>query len=147
MNQSRFSNQYDFVGVFDFIDNNFTKTENSLIFNTPRFLQVYNKFEKLSKIILTKNLFLECIIGQKFSISKKCNAKKMNFLFFISTIRSWKIFWFLDILLLSMFSVQQSHGSLRKVRITHLDFFWPNMVLDKLFMQDLMHNRFIIYNW
>nr|UAD89514.1 hypothetical protein [Gracilaria changii] len=147
MNQLRFNNQHNFIGVFDSIDNNFIKTEDSLIFNTPSFFQVYNEIEKLSRITFTKNLFLECMIGQKFFTCEKHGAKKRNFLFSITTIRSYKVSLFLDILLLSLFSVQESHISLVKLRITHLDFFWPNMVLDKLLMQDLMHNRFIVYNW
>nr|YP_009511811.1 hypothetical protein [Gracilaria caudata]AXI97688.1 hypothetical protein [Gracilaria caudata] len=145
MNQLRLSNQYHFIGVFDSIDSNFKKTREPLVFNTPNCLQVYNKFEKLSKITFTNNLFLECLVGQKFFIYNQ-NLRQKNFTSLIATVRNKRTFLFLEILLHSLFLIHQPNINIKKIKITYLDFFLPHVVLDKLFMQTLMQNSFSIYN-
>nr|YP_010199656.1 hypothetical protein LK099_mgp01 [Crassiphycus corneus]UAD89564.1 hypothetical protein [Crassiphycus corneus] len=147
MNQFRLSNQYYYIGIFDSMDSNFTKTKGPVVFNAPNYIQIYNKFEKLSKITLTNRLFLECLVGQKFFTDNNPNLRRKNSSVFFTIVRNQRTFWFLETLLHSLFLTQRPILNLQKVKIAHLDFFWPNIILDKLFMQTLMQNNFSIYNW
>nr|YP_010199556.1 hypothetical protein LK100_mgp01 [Crassiphycus birdiae]UAD89414.1 hypothetical protein [Crassiphycus birdiae] len=147
MNQFRLNNQYYYIGIFDSMDNNFTKTKRPLVFNASNYIQIYNKFEKLSKITLTNRLFLECLVGQKFFTDNNPNLKRKNSSVSFAIVRNQRTFWLLETLLHSLFLTQRPILNLQKVKIAHLDFFWPNIILDKLFMQTLMQNNFSIYNW
>nr|YP_010199606.1 hypothetical protein LKZ37_mgp01 [Gracilaria cearensis]UAD89464.1 hypothetical protein [Gracilaria cearensis] len=145
MNQFRLNSQSSFIEVFDSLDNSFSKNKGLLIFNTLDCVQVSYEFEKLSRIIFTNNLFLECLINQKFLFAYKQNLKKRKSLFFIATIRRYKVFLFLEILLHSIFLTRQSIINWHKVRVGCLDLFWPNAVLDKLLINTLIQNRFMIH--
>nr|YP_010199881.1 hypothetical protein LK225_mgp01 [Crassiphycus usneoides]UAD89889.1 hypothetical protein [Crassiphycus usneoides] len=147
MNQFRLSNQYYYIGIFDSMDSNFTKTKGPLVFNVSNYIQIYNKFEKLSKITLTNRLFLECLVGQKFFMDNNQNLRRKSSSVFFAIVRNQRTFWFLETLLHSLFLANRPILNLQKIKIAHLDFFWPNIILDKLFMQTLMQNNFSIYNW
>nr|YP_010199731.1 hypothetical protein LK224_mgp01 [Gracilaria flabelliformis]UAD89689.1 hypothetical protein [Gracilaria flabelliformis] len=146
MNQFRLNNQSNFIEVFDSLDSNFSRRKSLLIFNTLNCIQVSCKFEKLSKIILPNNLFLECFLNQKLYFFRNQNFKKQKSLYFMATIRGYKVFLFLEILLHSIFLMHQFIINWHKIKISCLDLFWPSAVLDKLLMNNTaLQNKFMIY--
>nr|YP_010199631.1 hypothetical protein LK223_mgp01 [Gracilaria cervicornis]UAD89489.1 hypothetical protein [Gracilaria cervicornis] len=145
MNQFRLNSQSNFIEIFDSLDNDFSKNKSLLIFNTLNYVQMSYKFEELSKVIFPNNLFLECLLSQKLYFSYKQNLKKRKSLSFIATIRGYKVFLFLEILLHSIFLIRQSIINWSKIKVDHLDFFWPSTVLNKLLINTILQNRFMIY--
>nr|YP_010199781.1 hypothetical protein LK227_mgp01 [Gracilaria multipartita]UAD89739.1 hypothetical protein [Gracilaria multipartita] len=145
MNHFRLNSQSNFIEMFDSLDNSFSKKKSLLIFNTLDNVQVSCKFEKLSKIIFPNNLFLECFLSQKLYFFCKQNLKKQKSLYFIATIRSYRVFIFLEILLHSIFLIRQSIINWCKIKIGCLDLLWPSVVLDKLLINTILQNRFMIH--
>nr|YP_010199806.1 hypothetical protein LK226_mgp01 [Gracilaria ornata]UAD89764.1 hypothetical protein [Gracilaria ornata] len=146
MNQFRLNNQSNFIEIFDSLDSNFSKRKSLLIFNTLDYIQVSCKFEELSKKIFPNNLFLECFLSQKPYFSPNQKLKKRKSLYSIVTIRSYKVFLFLEILLHSIFLMHQSIINWHKIKISCLDFFWSGVVLNKLLLNNTtLQNRFMIH--
>nr|YP_010199831.1 hypothetical protein LK101_mgp01 [Gracilaria tikvahiae]UAD89839.1 hypothetical protein [Gracilaria tikvahiae] len=144
MNQCRLNNQSNFIEVFDLLDSSFFKNKGSLMFTASDCVQVSYKFEKVSKIAFPCSLFLECLSGQKLRFSYKQDFKNQNSLFFVATIRGYKVFLFFEILLHSIFLIGPAVINWYKIKVSCLDFFWPNMVLDKLSMNTILQEKFII---
>nr|YP_010199756.1 hypothetical protein LK367_mgp01 [Gracilaria isabellana]UAD89714.1 hypothetical protein [Gracilaria isabellana] len=144
MNQCRLNDQSNFIEVFDLLDSSFLKNKGSLMFTAPNCARVSYKFEKLSKIVFPYSLFLEYLSGQKLRFSYKQDFKKQKSLFFVATIRGHKVFLFYEILLHSIFLMGQAIINWYKIKVSCLDFFWPNMVLDKLSMNTILQEKFII---
>nr|AWH62591.1 hypothetical protein GrtenliuORF01 [Gracilaria tenuistipitata var. liui]AXI97788.1 hypothetical protein [Gracilaria tenuistipitata] len=145
MNQLRLYNQCNFIEVFDSLDNNFFKDQNFLIFKVKNYLHIYNKIENLNISITIRNsLLLEALSCQRFFFIHKRNSKKKVLLFTKVTIRDNKFFLLLETLLHSVLLMQQSKINLQKLKVPSFDFFFQNKVLNKLSMQILRQNYFII---
>nr|YP_009490459.1 hypothetical protein GrtexCDS025 [Gracilaria textorii]AWH62616.1 hypothetical protein GrtexCDS025 [Gracilaria textorii] len=145
MNQFRLKSQSNFIEIFDSLDNSFSKKRGFLIFKPLNCVQVSYEFEKLSKIVFSDNLFLESFLGQKLYFSYKKDLRKQKSLYFIATVRGYKIFPFLEILLHSIFLIRQSVINWHNIKISCLDLFWPSAVLDKLLTNAILQSRFIIH--
>nr|YP_009504395.1 hypothetical protein GrchoCDS025 [Gracilaria chouae]AWX65725.1 hypothetical protein GrchoCDS025 [Gracilaria chouae] len=145
MNQYRLNNQSNFIEVFDSLDNCFSKNKGTLMFTALNYAQISCKIEKVSKTAFPYSLFLECLIGQKLKFSYNQNLKKRKSLFFVATVRDCKMFLFFEILLHSIFLIGQSVINWYKIRVGFLDFFWPDAVLDKLSMNLILQEKFMIH--
>nr|YP_010199531.1 hypothetical protein LK149_mgp01 [Gracilaria baiana]UAD89389.1 hypothetical protein [Gracilaria baiana] len=144
MSQFRLNCQSNFIEVFDSLDNRFSNNKGFLIFKGLSCVQVSYKFKKLSKIIFPNILFLECLQSQKFLFFDHQNLKKLKSLLVLGTLRKDAVFLFLEILLHSIFLKHKFTANCHKVKVSYLDLFWPNMVLDKLMINTIKQNRFII---
>nr|YP_011017035.1 hypothetical protein V2792_mgp01 [Gracilaria hainanensis]WQB61713.1 hypothetical protein [Gracilaria hainanensis] len=145
MNQFRLNNQFNFVEIFDSLDNNFLKNTGFLIFKNLDCFQVFYKFERLSRVIFMNYLLLECLTSRKIWLPYEQNLKKQKFLFLKATIRGNQIFLFLEILLHSMFLISKPIINWYKLKIEHFNFFLSNVILNKLLMNALIQNNFMIY--
>nr|YP_009511861.1 hypothetical protein [Gracilaria gracilis]AXI97738.1 hypothetical protein [Gracilaria gracilis] len=142
MNQFRLSSQCNFIEVFDSLDSSFLDNKRFLLANTLDCFQISSKFENLSKLIFIPHLFLECIATQKFFFLPE--RKQRSSLFLITTIRRLRVFLFLEMLLYSVFSIQQDTINSHKIKIASLDLFWPNIILDKFLIPTLIQKNFMI---
>nr|YP_010199706.1 hypothetical protein LK222_mgp01 [Gracilaria domingensis]UAD89614.1 hypothetical protein [Gracilaria domingensis] len=145
MSRFRLNCHSNFIEVFDSLDNRFSNNQSFLIFNDLSCVQVSYKFGKLSKIIFPNTLFLECLQSQKFLFSSQRNFKKLKSLLFFGTLRKDAVFIFFEILLHSTFLKHKSVVNYHKVKISYLDLFWPNTVLDKLMINTMKQNRFMVH--
>nr|YP_009130778.1 hypothetical protein XM44_gp25 [Agarophyton chilense]AKA27608.1 hypothetical protein Gchil_005 [Agarophyton chilense]ASP44536.1 hypothetical protein [Agarophyton chilense]UAD89539.1 hypothetical protein [Agarophyton chilense] len=147
MNQSRLYNQYNFIEAFDFLDNNCSQHPNFLVLKTKTCLHIFNKIENLNPSkTFRNNLLLEALTGQRFFFTYKRKSKKKVLLSTKVTVRNNNLFLFLETLLHSILLMQQYKVNLQKTKITYLDFFFHSKVLNKLSMQTLINNYFIISN-
>nr|YP_009490409.1 hypothetical protein GrspinORF143 [Gracilaria spinulosa]AWH62541.1 hypothetical protein GrspinORF143 [Gracilaria spinulosa] len=140
MNQFRLYSQSNFIEIFDSLDNSLSKTRRLLIFNKLKCVQISYELEKLSKIFFPINLFLEC-----FSSQKLYYLYKQKSLYCVAIIRGYKVFLFLEILLHSIFLIRQSMINWHEIKISCLDLFWPSVILDKLWINTILQNRFRIH--
>nr|YP_009138170.1 orf147 [Gracilaria vermiculophylla]AHZ58197.1 orf147 [Gracilaria vermiculophylla]AHZ58222.1 orf147 [Gracilaria vermiculophylla]AXI97813.1 hypothetical protein [Gracilaria vermiculophylla]WDZ68091.1 hypothetical protein [Gracilaria vermiculophylla] len=146
MNQPRLYYQYNSTDAFDFLDNNFSNTQNFLIFNFKQCLKIYSKVEKTQKKKhFQSNLLLEALSCQKLFVSHT-QKRKLQFFLYKITIRKNKIFYFIETLLHSLFMIWQSTINTQKVKFPQLDFFFHKQIFNKLFLQTFTHNYFTIIN-
>nr|YP_009019515.1 hypothetical protein [Gracilaria salicornia]AHG53102.1 hypothetical protein [Gracilaria salicornia]AMR57152.1 hypothetical protein [Gracilaria salicornia]UAD89814.1 hypothetical protein [Gracilaria salicornia] len=144
MNQFRLSNQFNFIDMFDSLDNTLSKNKNFFVLNILNYFQVFCKLKKISRISSANYLFLECLVSQKTLLLNNKSRKKQNSVFLKVTIRNIKKFLFLEVLLHTVFLIHQPVIKWYKIKIEFLDLLWPPLVLDKLLLNTPLWDNFMI---